>query len=432
MKKEKLRNEWYTLDNAAKIYPSTTNSRWNAIYRCSAVLNNVVDKKALQMALDATIKRYPTYNVSLRKGVFWYYFQGCYTKPKIESDVYYPCRTFNFKAKKPMFRVLYSRNRISAEFFHSLADGYGGINFLNTLLLKYFSILGEKIPPDYILHYDDVAKEEEIEDSYKRYFSPDAPKLSRVEASAYHINGVKELDGVLNVIHGEVPTEQLKALAKKYNVTINQLIVGILGYICYKRKLYDVKKQRKKPVKINVAINLRNMFPSVTLRNFSAIMNVALDESDDKEMTFEQILEVMTNNTKKVLTEENMNSFIKANYEIEKNLAVRVVPLFLKRIAMKIAMYKVGEDLYTFVVSNMGVVKTPEKFKELIARYEFTIGQQKYNHNALAIGSFNNKTVFTFSRNIKSSTIEREFFKFLSENGLDIIIGANRGGNENE
>ena len=222
-------------------------------------------------------------------------------------------------------------------------------------------------------------------------------------------------------------------MAKHYNVTINQLIVGVFAYVCYKRKLYDAKKQRKKPIKINVAINLRKFFPSITLRNFSAIMNVELDEKENnEEMTFEEVLAVMTENSKKALTEDAMNSFIKANYEIERNFAIRIVPLFLKRIAMKIAVYKVGEDLYTSVVSNMGVVKTPEKFKEYIDRYEFTIGQQKYNHNALAVGSFNNKTVITFSRNIKSSSIEREFFRFLSEHGLDVFIVANKGGNENE
>lgn len=432
MSKEKLRNEWYTLDNAAKIYPSTTNSRWNSVYRCAVVLNNVVDKKALQMALDATIKRYPTYNVSLRKGVFWYYFQGCYTKPKIESDNYYPCRNFNFKAKQPMFRVLYGRNRISVEIFHSLADGYGGMNFLNTLLLRYFTILGEKIQPDGILHYEEVPKEEEIEDSYKRYYSQEAVKTNRVEESAYHINGIKEIDGVLNVIHGEVPTDQLKSLAKNYNVTINQLVVGVLAYVCYKRKIYDAKKQRKKPIKINIAINLRKMFPSVTLRNFSSILNVTLDETVGKELSFDEVLNIMTENYKNALTKEAMDSFIKANYEIEKNLAIRFVPLFLKRIVMKIALYKVGEDLYTTVVSNLGVVQTPEQFKDLISRYEVIIGQQRYNHDALSLVSFNNKTVFTFSRNIKSSSIEREFFRFFTDKGIDLLIGANRGGNEHE
>lgn len=427
MKKPKMSSEWYKLDNAAKIYPSTNNSRWNCVYRCSAVLKSRVDREVLQVALDDVLDRYPTFKVMLKKGVFWYYFQGTNCRPVVTREETYPCAKFDIRSREPLLRVLYHHNRLSVEIFHSLTDGYGGVNFLNTLLLRYFHILGKKIDKENVLHYEDNSREEEIEDSFIRYYDPTRERSVRRETPAYHITGTPEIEGIIDVIHGEVDTGELVTLAKSKGVSVNQYIVGVLTYICYKRKMMDNKVKRRKPIKIQVAINLRHLMPSTTLRNFSAFANVPLEEKFDEEMTFDEVLNSMTRKSKEMITEENMVRFINSNCDVEKKWYVRVVPLFLKTLAMKIAFYKVGEDLFTFFVSNIGKINAPKEFENYIDRYEFILGAQKYNHNSLSVGSFNNKTVFTFTRTIKSPAFERNFFRFLSEQGLKVRINSNRG-----
>lgn len=426
MKQPRQNTEWYKLDNAAKIYPATNNSRWNAVYRCSVVLKERVDREVLQLALDGIIDRFPSLKVTLKKGVFWYYFQGTNVRPVVKREDNYPCQKFDIKCKEPLFRVLYSRNKISVEFFHSLTDGYGSVHFINTLLLKYFHLLGRKIDAPMFLHYSDTPTEEELEDSYQRYYNPEVGLQNRKETPAYHIVGNAELEGVLSVISGVIPTGQLSAKAKSYGATINQYIVGVLAYICYQMRKTDAKARRKKPVKIQFAINLRGMLKSVSLRNFSAVINIPLEETSE-DMSFEEILRNMTENSKKMVTEENMRKFINANCDVERKWYVRIVPLFLKRLGLKLAFYSVGENLFTFSLSNIGRVNAPEDFKKYVERYEFILGAQKYNHNSLTVGSYNDQTVFNFSRNIKSARFEREFFRFLASQGLDVTVLGNRG-----
>ena len=74
---------WLKLDNAAKIFPSVTNTRRHNIYRISFELRENVDKDILQKALEIVIKRFDYFNVKLKRGVFWYYFDRNKLKPKV-------------------------------------------------------------------------------------------------------------------------------------------------------------------------------------------------------------------------------------------------------------------------------------------------------------------------------------------------------------
>ena len=138
--KQKFRQKidnWIKLDNAALVYPSASNGRWNNVIRVSAYLKEEVNPTILQQALNKVIERFPHLDVTLRRGMFWHYFQNMQTYPKIEQEVEYPCRRMELNEKKHLFRVLYFKNKISFETFHSLTDGAGEICFLNSLLSCY-------------------------------------------------------------------------------------------------------------------------------------------------------------------------------------------------------------------------------------------------------------------------------------------------------
>ena len=64
--------KWMRLDNAAKIYPAAKRRNWSNLFRVSATLTEKIDTGVLQSALDATVKRFPSIAVRLRKGMFWY------------------------------------------------------------------------------------------------------------------------------------------------------------------------------------------------------------------------------------------------------------------------------------------------------------------------------------------------------------------------
>ncbi len=433
MKKIKNTEEWFKLDNASKIYPSSGTARWNAVYRFCAVMKERVDREVLQQALDVVIERFPSYNVILRRGFFWYFLQGATLKPVVTREKDYPCRKFDIMNREPLFRVMYSGNRIMAEFSHCLSDGNASTNFLNTLILKYLHLLGKKVDRGPLLHYHDAPKEEEFEDSYSRYYDPKGSKSLPENYSAYHLQGAKELKGVVNVTHGEVATDKLLELSHSAGVTLNEYIIGILAYCLYNKRKYDaVNKNSKRPISVQYSVDLRHYFPSSTLRMFSGFVNTLLKETSAKDMTFEEILQAMATESRERSKKENFQNFINSNFSLERNWIIRAVPLSIKNIIMKIAYYNQADRVSSLIVTNMGKMNVPKEFAEYIDRYELIIGPQKYNNSTMTISSFNNKTVFTFVKTIKNSYLEREFFRFLQGKGLEIFVSGNNGGRKND
>ena len=64
---------WSRLDNAAKIFPSTSSRKDPKVFRFSCELTEPVDGQTLQFALDRTMEKFPFYRSVLKKGLFWYY-----------------------------------------------------------------------------------------------------------------------------------------------------------------------------------------------------------------------------------------------------------------------------------------------------------------------------------------------------------------------
>ena len=119
---------WFALDNAAKIYPFAMAHGSMAVFRISAYLNEDVVPEILQMALTFSIKRFPCFATTVKKGFFWHYLDTSKRRYSVEAETSIPCRPLKVaRSGSQSFRVLYYGHRISIEFFHVLTDGYGGM-----------------------------------------------------------------------------------------------------------------------------------------------------------------------------------------------------------------------------------------------------------------------------------------------------------------
>ncbi|MBQ8430610.1 MAG: hypothetical protein IJX26_01530 [Clostridia bacterium] len=274
----KKNNNWLKLDNAALIYPSSSSENWNSVFRLSAYLKAEVNPEILQQAVNVVIERFPNFDVTLRRGMFWYYLQGMNTFPKVEQEVNYPCRRMEINRKKHLFRVLYYKNKISFESFHCLTDGYGAMCFLNSLLACYFYLGGEKISTEQLLaDYNDKCSPEEMEDSFKT-FTDDSGCSKRSTKKAYQIHGTPQQNGVLDVVTAVLDLEKTKQVAKEKGCTITQLLTAV-----YAKSIINYQKHmlvRKKPVIISLPVNLRKIFDTKTLRIFSSWVDFAFEGKD--------------------------------------------------------------------------------------------------------------------------------------------------------
>ncbi|MGD9901157.1 MAG: hypothetical protein AB7S44_01290 [Spirochaetales bacterium] len=414
--------EWFRLDNAALIYPAVSTNKWNSVYRVSVILNDEVNKDVLQQALNDIMPRFPHFNVTLKKGIFWFYFQEISTNPVVTIDENYPCRKMDLKNNKHLFRVLYYNKKISFEAFHSLTDGFGAMAFINTLLGRYFTLLGHKIErSDYLINCLDKPSPEETEDSFKRYADLKTRNPWK-ENTAYRIIGTDDELGKLNIISGIMDARQVKEVAHTFDATITEFLLAIFfkSIINYQtvRGSYS-----NKPIKISMPIDLRNVFKTETLRNFSSYVNLEL-YNDSFGLDLQEIINKIKERTRKIDKNYVMGN-INANVKAQKNFFLRITPLIIKNLLLKIVYSIVGEKLVTTTMSNIGNLKTPPEFKELIDRYEINLGAGKLNVLGSTVITFNNKLVYTFASTIKETAIQKYFFKTLSDYGINIRVESN-------
>ena len=423
LEERNLRENWFRLDNAALIYPAIGSAEWNSVFRISAIIRDKVDVEKLQQALDNTLQRYPFYNVSLREGLFWHYFQVLDTKPHVEIEKYYPCRHFEFGKKEQVFRILYLDNKISMETFHSLADGGGAMQFFNTLLVRYFEICGinYKNLKEYNLNVRDLPTIEEGEDGFRRYATKGKSK-PRKEAVAFAIKGPLENQNVLKVVTGVVDVGELKKVAHDYGVTINEFLSAVYLKVMIAEKRCD-KKQAKKPVKLSVPVNCRRFFPTKTMRNFSQFINIEIPV-DKEDGTFAMLLEIVKEQSKN-FNKDYLQQSINTNINSEKNFFVRIIPLGLKDFVLKMVYNRVGERLFTSTLSNLGLCKLPEELNDKILNYHVALGATKLNRINLTAVTFNEKCSLTFSTRLVEMRVIREFFLTLAELGLKVEIFSN-------
>ena len=82
---------WDKLDNTAHLFPSIAGESMTNVYRISVELNEEVQREALQQALDIVLPKFDGFNVRLRTGVFWYYFEENGKKaPKVTEEAMFP------------------------------------------------------------------------------------------------------------------------------------------------------------------------------------------------------------------------------------------------------------------------------------------------------------------------------------------------------
>lgn len=419
---------WMRLDNAAKIFPAARRRNWSNLFRLSVTLNEPVDPALLQSALDVTVRRFPSVAVRLRRGVFWYYLEEVEEAPRVQPDSYQPLMRMPFDdVRRCAFRVLWYENRIAVEFFHALTDGTGGLVFLKTLTAEYlWQKYGVAVEPgDGVLDRLKEPSEEELEDSFLKYAGPFA--ASRRNQKSYRLRGTLEPDRYLHLTCGMLNTEEALAMARTYGVTLTAFLTAAMIAAILEIQNQHVRVRRQKPVKVLLPVNLRKLFPSTTMRNFVMVAPVGVDPRMG-EYRFSELVRIVHHQMGLAITEKNMQAAFTTNVRAEERLALRLVPLFLKNIVMKIIFNAVGERMGCLSLSNLGNIRLPEAMRPYVRRFDFVIGPQASAPNNCGVCSYGDTLCISLVRNTREPELERAFFTFLRRLGLHVKIESNERG----
>jgi len=417
--KKRMPVEWTRLDNAAKIFPPNTNEKDTKVFRFACELKEDVDKDILQVALDNTMLLFPMYNVILRRGIFWYYFEHTELKPEVTEESELPCSALYIPNRKNLlFRVTYYKKRINLEIYHALADGTGALAFLKTLVYYYITIkhkedFGDKLPR---LDYD-ASFTQKMDDSFLRNYDGDK-RLDRIRLNkAYHIKGRRSIDNRLRVIEGCMSARQVLELAHKYDTTLTVYLTSLFIKAIY---MDMPARARKLPVVLSIPVNLRNYFPSVTARNFFAAINIGYDFGKNSDK-LEDIISSVKESFSRELTSDKLKRHINKLSALEHNTFMRIVPLVIKDYVLRFASYLADRGV-TAALSNIGRVTVSEELAPYINMFDcFT----SVRRPQVCMLSFNDKLVISFASPYTSTDIQKNFFRMLSEAGVDITISSN-------
>lgn len=417
-------NEWSKLDNTAKVFPAISGEHAANVFRLWAKLDEYIDQAVLENAVNIAKEEVPSFNVKMRRGLFWYYFETNNNKHNVREEANYPCSRIDIRRNQMfLFKVTYYKNRINLEVFHALADGAGAMYFLERIICNYLKL---RYPDEMsmVAIKDDISAEDMNVDAFIESYRSDIQehKEKMIKAPhAYKIDGELIPWGNQQVLEIFVETGDILRLAREKGVTASEYTVAMIMQGIYVERF--TKHPENKPIIISVPVNLRNLFETNTLRNFFIFVRIGINFYD-KEYSFEEILAEVQKQMKEQVRKELFLGRIKQQVELEKKWIFRAVPRFIKDFAVK-EIYRSGESAYTCTFTNLGRVSFNPALAKHIEIVGTMLAASRNNVLKMALTSFENRMVFSFNSNIYQNDIQRYFIKHLTDRDIKVTISCN-------
>ncbi len=424
-KRQKSRKQkeikWDKLDNTAHLFPVIAGEGMSNVYRISVTLKEEIKQELLQEALERVLPWFDVFRVRMRYGVFWYYFEtNQKPAPEVKEEYRYPCQYISpNRNRNYLFRINYYRNRINLEVFHVLTDGMGGITFLKELTYQYLRLAHPSLQ---VKMGDGLCSDTSLnrEDSYLKNYKKSHKKGYKTER-AYLVKGEKLKPVELGVMHGFMPIKDLKKVCNKYGVSINEYLVAAFLWSIYQECLHGMPSKR--PISSCVPVNLRPYFDSITMKNFFVIVS-AVFHPKKESYTFEEVVEIIAESLRSQINREHLENLFAYNVSNEKNFILRAVPLFIKNIAMR-HVYHTSALANTTTVTNIGNIQVREEYQEYVDGFRAFLSMSEGQNIKGTICSYRDTLVFTITSNLADVSVQRGFFRRLSEDGIPVRIETN-------
>lgn len=408
-------DNWYKVDNVAKVFLATHTDRDTRSMRLSCTLNEMIEPECLEKALIKTIKSRPFFQVRIRRGFFWHYLESTDEMPVVMEEHERPCPVLYGKNNKRIlhYSVTYYHKRINFEIFHALSDGTGAIEFLNLLVANYLSL---KHPQELkgIDMGNDGSRADLEEDSFKRFYGKKGKPAPPVKKS-YHIRGRMLPYDQLQFFEVTMEGKEVVSAAKKMGVSVSSLVGANLMLAIY----HDMPAtKRKLPITISMPVNLRNYYPSDTSRNFFNSIYISHEFTGEEtvEELAQEFYKKMRENLNPKIIRQNMDHY----QQLEHLFFVRMIPLALKQPVVKY-FSKMESKKVSAVISNMGVVKLPEEMQPYVKKYTAFCS---HNELFMTICSYGENMTFGITSGYRNTGVLKTFIRSFSKEGIPVTVNA--------
>ncbi|MDR2107895.1 MAG: hypothetical protein LBP28_00325 [Coriobacteriales bacterium] len=411
------RDIWYRLDNIGKFYSSQAGSAFQTVFRYSATLADDIDPDALQDALDKTVAIFPSFNVSLRSGMFWYYLEQLRETPRVSPENLPICYGLRVDPKSVLFRVSYYRRRINVEVSHMISDGRGTLSFFKALIYAYvqrrYGVCGVA------LDYEGTDRQK-AEDSFSKYYER-CETTAAPGARAYRISGWRdEADPTFLEYH--LPADSAIALARSYGVGITALVMAAL--VAAIRQEMPLR-QRSRPIRLDIPVDLRQHFASQTTRNFFGLAFFSYLPGEEDEPIGVLAAKAQAE-LKAITTAEQLKARMFKMIRLEKNLLLRLSPRIAKDFIINLAA-RVTMRESTATVSSLGRLEIDERIGEYLHDINVLTSTKGMS---LVVCTFANVLSIGISTVFANPDIVKEFCRFFSNAGIEGSLQINKGNEE--
>lgn len=394
------------LDNTAKIF-SLEDKKHNNTFRLSVVLKEQIDINLLKSSVIKSLDKYPYYKVKINSGFFWNYLEYNSKEIIIEQEQEIPCKSINFKKNNDyLFKVTYFNNKINLDVFHVLTDGKGATILLKEILYNYFNIK---------YNLNTIIKENTKENiiDYKDEYLKNANKSLLCKEKikkAFQIQEKSNLS-INKTYHYILNLEQFKKIVKKHNVTITEYLTTIYIYALYK-SIYN--KQSNKDLIIAIPIDLRKHYQVETFSNFFTCMNIEGNISNNKNITFTQILNQVHKEFKEKLTKNNIECYLSRDVKLGTNTIIKIIPLCIKKLFIKYLGGLLNKST-TSTLSNIGTIKIHDKYRKYIDNIMAIVNTRNFEKIKCTICSYENNLTITINSNLINNNFENNFYNILKK-----------------
>lgn len=406
---------WYPLDDAAKIYPISMRFGRMPMFRLSCYFRQDVVPELLQLALDFTIKRFPSFATIVRKGMFWHYLDSVKRRFSISKDEGVPCRPLRITSVGfQSFKVLYHENRISCEFFHVLTDGNGGLVFLKTLVAEYLRLTGVSTEGAYgegLFDPNSIVRSSELSNDFERFCPHTAKTGGFLGRAAMQMSGKLSRHVPCKVVQIVYDTQKLLDLAHDKGITVTALVLTLM--FMAQRTSTELTGGK---IQIQVPVNMRKFFPdSHSVRNFSMYCSIDLDVESVE--TLEGTAAIVTKQLAERSTLDEMSMMMTSARKLVRSL--RFVPLAVKAPLARTIYGFIGDNRFSNTLSNLGNIKMPDCLAQHILGFDFILGTCVVSRASCSLCSFGGNTVLSVSKNTKDPSFEEALRRLSDQLGLE-------------
>ena len=407
-------NNWYKVDNVAKVFLATVSKRDTKTLRVSCTLKEKIDRELLQEAVLSAIQDRPQVQMRIRRGLFWHYMEETDILPEVQEESGRVCPPLYAPAKTMLhYRVTYFGCRINLDMFHAISDGTGALEFL-IIVLDYLKLRYPKEFDDVTIH-SGASADDLSQDSYKQFFENMNLSGSASFRKAFHPGSIKLPYNQLQFFEIHMPTGQILPMAKELNVSLTSYI-GARWMIAIQNMMPP--RKRNMPVTVTLPVNLRNYYPSYTSRNF--FNNVSVTHVFDREISLDELASEFDASLKNQLTEENIRKQMDSFETMEYVAPVRPVPLFIKQLVVKHGK-KLADRKVSMVLSNLGVLSPPEAVGSKIDNYSTFCSSE---HLFSTMSAFGETLTLGVSSPYQNTDAIKNFVRSLTKEGVDISVYA--------